>query len=55
MIEIINLYLLPYINSVSDYMNEVFTHAESNGIPTRCSYQKLKLSHRKTNKGNKER
>ena len=32
-------------------MNEVFTHAESNGIPTGCSYQKLKLPHRKTNQG----
>ena len=29
-------------------MNEVFSHAESNGISTRCSYQKLKLPHRKT-------
>ena len=32
-------------------MNEVFSHAESNGIPTRCSYQNLKLPHRKTNQG----
>ena len=32
-------------------MNEVFSHAESNGIPTRCFYQKLKLPHRKTNQG----
>ena len=32
-------------------MNEVLTHAESDGIPTRCSYQKLKLSHRKGNQG----
>ena len=32
-------------------MNEVFTHAESNRIPTRCSYQKLKLPHHKTNQG----
>ena len=32
-------------------MSEVFSHAESNGIPTRCSYQKLKLPHRKTNQG----
>ena len=32
-------------------MNEVFSHAESNGISTRCSYQKLKLPHRKTSQG----
>ena len=32
-------------------MKEVSTHAESNGIPTRCYYQKLKLPHRKTNQG----
>ena len=32
-------------------MNEVFSHAESNRIPTRCFYQKLKLPHRKTNQG----
>ena len=32
-------------------MTEVFIHAESNGIPTRCSYQKVKLPHRKTNQG----
>ena len=31
-------------------MNEVCSHAESNEIPTRCTYQKLKLPHRKTNK-----
>ena len=30
-------------------MNEVFSHAEPNGIPTRCSYQKLKSPQRKTN------
>ena len=30
-------------------MNEVFTHAERKGIHTRYSYQKLKLSYRKTN------
>ena len=34
-----------------DYMNEVFAHVESNGIPTRYSYQKLKLPHCKTNQG----
>ena len=38
-----------HANSAPDYMNEVFTHAESNGIPTYCSYQKLQLPHRKTN------
>ena len=32
-------------------MNEVFSHAQSNGIPTGCSYQKLKLPHLKTNQG----
>ena len=32
-------------------MNEVFSHAEPNRIPTRCSYQKTKLPHRKTNQG----
>ena len=32
-------------------MNEVSTHAESNGIPTRCYYQKLKLPHLKKNRG----
>ena len=40
-----------HANNAPDYMNEVFSHAESNGIPTRCSYQKLKLPHRKTNQG----
>ena len=40
-----------HANNAPDYMNEVFSHAESNGIPTRCSYQKLKLHHRKTNQG----
>ena len=34
-----------------DYMNELFSHAEYNGIPTRHSYQKLKLPRRKTNQG----
>ena len=29
-------------------MNEIYSHAESNGIPTRC-YQQLKLPHGKTN------
>ena len=32
-------------------MNEIFSLAGCNGIPTRYSYQKLKLSHRKTNQG----
>ena len=32
-------------------MDEIFPHAECNGIPTRYSYQKLKLPHRKTNQG----
>ena len=32
-------------------MNEVFSHAESNGTPTRCFYPKLKLPHCKTNQG----
>ena len=32
-------------------MDEIFYHAECNGIPTRYSYQKLKLPHRKTNQG----
>ena len=50
----VNNYILSSIykfhaNNAPGYMNEVFTHAESNRIPTRCSYQKLKLPHRKTN------
>ena len=32
-------------------MDEIFSHAECNGIPTRYSYQNLKLPHRKTNQG----
>ena len=40
-----------HANNAPDYMNEVFSHAESNGIPTRCFYQKLKLPHCKTNQG----
>ena len=32
-------------------MNEVLSHAEPKGIPTCCSYQKLKLPYRKTNQG----
>ena len=38
-----------YDNNVPDYMNEIFSHVECNGIPTGCSYQRLKLSHCKTN------
>ena len=38
-----------YDNNVPDYMNEIFSHVECNGIPTRCSYQRLKLSHFQTN------
>ena len=34
-----------------EYMDEVFSKVECNGIPTRYSYQKLKLPHRKTNQG----
>ena len=52
----INQCTLSYIyklhaNNPPGYMNEVFSHAESNGIPTRCSYQKLKLAHRKASQG----
>ena len=52
----VNQYILSslyksHVNNASNYMNEVFTHAESNGIPIRFSYQKLKVPHRKTNKG----
>ena len=32
-------------------MNEIFSLAGYNEIPTRYSYQKLKLSHRKKNQG----
>ena len=32
-------------------MDKNFSHAECNGIPSRFSYQKLKLPHRKTNQG----
>ena len=39
-----------HANNAPNYMNEVFIHAESNGIPTRCSHQKLKLPRRKANK-----
>ena len=38
-------------NNAPGYMNEIFSHAECNGIPARCSYQKLKLPHRKTIQG----
>ena len=32
-------------------MNEIFSHAESNGIPTHCFYYELKLPYCKTNQG----
>ena len=32
-------------------MDEFLYHAKCNGIPTRYSYQKLKLPHRKPNQG----
>ena len=32
-------------------MTETFSHGECDEIPARCSYQKLKLPHRKTNQG----
>ena len=32
-------------------MDEIFYHAECNGISTRYSYQRLKLPYRKTNEG----
>ena len=38
-------------NNARGYINEIFPHAECNGIPTLCSYQKLKLPHCKTNQG----
>ena len=38
-------------NIAPEYMDEVFFKAEFNRIPTRYSYQKLKLPHRKTNQG----
>ena len=38
-------------NIAPEYMDEVFFKAECNRIPTRYSYQKLKLPHRKTNQG----
>ena len=40
-----------HANNALDHMNEVFSHAESNEIPTRCPYQKLNLPHRKINQG----
>ena len=40
-----------HANNAPGYMNEVFSYAEPNGIPTRCSYQKLKWPHHKTNQG----
>jgi len=37
--------------SAPDYMNEIFFNAECHGIPTRGSFQKLKLPRRRTNQG----
>ena len=37
--------------SSKNYTDEIFYQSECNGIPTRYSYQKLKLPHRKTNQG----
>ena len=34
-----------------DYMDKIFYHAECNRIPTRYSYQKVKLPHCKTTQG----
>ena len=45
------IYKVVYTKKAPDYMYEIFSHAEYNGIPTRYSYQKLKLPHRKTNQG----
>ena len=54
--EIVNQYILSSIYkfhanniNIPDYMNKVFSHAESKEICTCCSYQKLKLPHRKIN------
>ena len=40
-----------HANNAPYYMNKVFSYTEFNGIPIHCSYQKLKLPHRKTNQG----
>ena len=40
-----------HCKNAPEYMDEVFSKVECNGIPTRYSYQKLKLPHRKTNQG----
>ena len=40
-----------HANNAPDYMNEVFSHEDSNRIPTGCPYEKLKLPHHKTNQG----
>ena len=51
MIELINVHFLPYINfmfhanNAPGHMNEIFSHRECDGIPTGCSYRKLKLPH----------
>ena len=44
------IYKFP-VKKAPDYMDEIFSHAECKGIPTRYSYQKLKPPHRKTNQG----
>jgi len=40
-----------YAKNTPDYVNEIFLPADYIGIPTRYSYQKLKLPSRKTNQG----
>ena len=40
-----------HAKKASNYMNEIFSRAECNEIPTCYSHQKLKLPHSKTNKG----
>ena len=45
------LYIQISCKKTPDYMDKIFYSAECNGIPTRYSYQKLKLPHRKTNQG----
>ena len=38
-------------NNAPGYMNEIFSHAQCYGIPTRCFYQKVELLHHKTTQG----
>ena len=40
-----------HVKNIPDYMYEFFSHVDSNGIPKRYSYQKLKLPYRKINQG----